>query len=396
MSNVHHHASPRRHGAIPRWSQFAIDHLLLLPLGAVVAMVWVNLAAESYYTFAYRASFLVNDIGMVFFFGLMTKEVVESTARGGELHSWRRTLLPIVAAIGATIVPALIYVRVVNLLEEPMLVVAWPVVIVTDLAFSYLVARMVFRRHAAAIPFLLLLAIISDVLGFAALAIFDPVREPQVLVGSLVILTAVVLAYGMRRSGLKFFWPYVTVAGTVSWAGLYWSGLHPALALVPILPFVPHGSRDPGFLVDAQPTAHDALSRFELWCRYPAHLTLFFFALINAGVPLRALEPGTWGLLIAAIIGKPLGVLLAVGVAVLLGLDLPRQIRWRELVVIGFCAAIGFGVGLFMTTALLPAGQLRTETSMSVLLTLVGAPLALVFARLLRVGRYGTTETQNH
>ena len=107
---------------------------------------------------------------MVFFFALMTKEVVEATAPGGVLHPWRRALLPVIAAIGATIVPALIYVRAVDALDEPMLAVGWPVSFATDIAVSYFVARIIFGLHPA-IPFLLLLAIASDALGFLALAL---------------------------------------------------------------------------------------------------------------------------------------------------------------------------------------------------------------------------------
>ena len=386
MSNLP--ASPPRRGAIPRLSQFALDHLLLLPLGAAIALAWVNFSAESYYTFTYRISFAVNDVAMVFFFALMTKEVVEATLPGGELHSWRRVLLPVVAAVGATTVSALVYVWAVNRLEEPMLGVGWPVALATDIAVSYLVARLIFRRHSSAIPFLLLLAIASDVLGFVALAAFDQARESNPVIGSIVVGVAILLAYGLRRSGVKSFWLYLLGPGAVSWWGLFSSGLHPALALVPIIPFLPHVRRDPGFLVDAQSTAHDALSQFEIWWRYPAHVTLFFFGLVNAGVPLHALEPGTWAMLIAALVGKPLGVLLAVGAAVAAGLHLPRHVGWRELLVIGLTAAIGFSIGLFMTTALLTVGQLRSETSMGVLLTLVAAPLAFIVAKLLRVGRF--------
>jgi NhaA family Na+:H+ antiporter len=115
---------------------------------------------------------------------------------------------------------------------------------------------------------------------------------------------------------------------------------------------------------------------------------LFFFGLVNAGVSFQALEPGTWGLPIAVIAGKPLGILIAAGVALAAGLHLPAGFGWRELVVVGFIAAIGFSIGLFLSAALFPPGQLRAETVMGVLLSLAGAPLALVLAKLLRVGRF--------
>jgi Na+/H+ antiporter NhaA len=92
---------------------------------------------------------------------------------------------------------------------------------------------------------------------------------------------------------------------------------------------------------------------------------------------------------IAVIFGKPLGVLVGAGVATVLGLHLPNRIGWRELIVVGFCAGIGFSVGLFLATNLLPPGQLRSEVSMGALLSLAAAPIAIGSARVLHVGRFG-------
>ena len=117
-------------------------------------------------------------------------------------------------------------------------------------------------------------------------------------------------------------------------------------------------------------------------------MTLFFFGLVNAGVPMGALEAGTWGLPIAALVGKPVGVLVGAGLARLAGFHLPHRVGWRELLVSGLIAAMGFSIGLFFSTALLPPGQLRSEVSMGVLLSLAAAPLAIVCAMVLRVGRF--------
>ena len=155
---------------------------------------------------------------------------------------------------------------------------------------------------------------------------------------------------------VRSFWPYLLGAGGVSWFGFFWSGLHPALALVPIMPFLPHAARDPGFFVDALPDAKDTLSQFEIWWRYPAQVALFFFGLVNAGVPMGALEAGTWGLPIAVIVGKPLGVLIGAGLALLGGLHLPHRVGWRELIVGGLIAAMGFSVGLFFCERALAPG----------------------------------------
>jgi NhaA family Na+:H+ antiporter len=367
--------------------EFALEHLLLLPAGAAIALVWANLLPESYYSFSYAIAFAVNDVAMAFFFALMTKEVVEATAPGGVLHPWRRALLPVIAAIFATTLSALIHLEAVGVLDEPALTVAWPVTFATDLAFSYFVARIIFGRHPI-IPFVLLLAIASDALGGVAIAVFHPTEVHHFTKAGVVLALALGLAMALRRARARSFWPYLLIAGSTSWFAFWWSGLPPALGLVPIMPLLPHAARDPGFFVDASPDAKDTLSRFEVWWRYPAQIALFFFGLVNAGVAFHSLEPGTWGLPLAVLVGKPLGVMIGAGIALAAGLHLPLRLGWRELVVVGFIAAIGFSVGLFFCTALLPPGQLHSETSMGVLLSLAGAPLALGAARLLRVGRF--------
>ncbi len=206
---------------------------------------------------------------------------------------------------------------------------------------------------------------------------------------------AIGVAFGLRRARVRSFWPYVLIAGSLSWYALFWSGLHPALALVPIVPFLPHAARDPGFFVDARPNAPDTLSQFEVWWKYPAQVALLFFGLVNAGVPLHALEAGTWGLPIAVIGGKPIGILIATAAALAAGLHMPHEVGWRDLIVVGFASAIGFSIGLFFCTALFPPGQLRSETGMGVLLSFLGAPLAFSAARLLRVGRFANSRVND-
>ena len=374
--------------AVPRLSRFAAEYLLLLPLGAGIALVWANTVPESYFRFSYAAAFLVNDIAMAFFFALMTKEVVEATAPGGVLHPWRRAWLPVLASVGVTLVPAWLHTRLVEPLDEPMLAQGWPVTFAVDVALSYFVARLIFGARHPAVPFVIVMAIASDALGLLTLAAINPSRPLHPFGGIVFLVVAMALAAWFRRAGFRNFWPYLAGPGALAWFALYWSGLHPALALVPILPFLPHAGRDPGFFVDAKPGARDTLSQFELFWRYPAQVALFFFGLANAGVPLNALENGTWALPLAMLVGKPIGIVLGVGLAMLVGLHLPRRLTWRDLIPIGFTMAIGFSVGLFFTTALLPPGQLQAEISMGVLITVVlGPPLALATGWLLGISR---------
>jgi NhaA family Na+:H+ antiporter len=370
-----------------RVSRFAVEHLLLLPAGALLALVWANTRPESYFRFSYATAFLVNDLAMVLFFGLITKEIVEATAPGGVLHSWRRVAVPAVGALGAAVAAGLVYVAFVNAFDEPMLVVGWPIPAAVDIAVAYVLARLIFRRHPA-IPFLLLLAIAANGVGFVALALYYPSRDLHLASGAALMVGALGLAIALRRARVKSFWPYVVGAGALSWAALFRGGFHPALALVPILPFLPHAPRDPGFFVDARPGARDALSRFELWARYPAQATLFLFGLVNAGVLLRGLDTGTWAIPVASLAGKPVGLLLATGLAVGAGLHLPQRVGWRELIVVGLLATIGFTMGLFFTTAIMAPGQLLNQTKVGVLVGLLGGLLAVVAAWLLRVGRF--------
>jgi NhaA family Na+:H+ antiporter len=382
------HKRRRWRSAFPRLSQFAFEHLLLLPLGAGIALVWANVGPESYFRFSYAAAFVVNDVALAFFFALMTKEVVEATAPGGVLHPWRRGLLPVIAAIAVAAICALLHMRIADQFDEPMLATGWPITFATDVAFSYFIARLIFRPHHPAIPFLILLGIASDALGFVALALFNPARELHLGIGVIFLLVAMTIASGLQRAKVRSFWPYLVAAGSLSWWAFYWGGLHPALALVPVIPFLPHAARDPGFFVDAKPGDKDTLSQFEVFWRYPAQIGLFFFGLVNAGVPFGALEEGTWALPLAVLIGKPLGLLAAAALAVMGGLHLPRRLVWRDLIVIGFVAAMGFSIGLFFCTALFPPGQLKSEMSMGVLLTSIGGLLALIACRVFRVGRF--------
>ena len=88
---------------VNRAGRFALEHFLAVPIGVVIALVWANAAAESYFTLSLALSFVVNNVGMALFFALVTQEVIEAMVPGGALHTWRRAMLPIVAAIGGTI-----------------------------------------------------------------------------------------------------------------------------------------------------------------------------------------------------------------------------------------------------------------------------------------------------
>jgi NhaA family Na+:H+ antiporter len=386
-----HKAAAHRANPSPRVWHFAVEYLLALPVGAGVALAWANLAPESYFRMAGGLAFGVNDVAMALFFGWITKEIVEAALPGGVLHSWRRTAMPIAASAGLVIVPVLVYGAAVRIFTEPMLERAWPVAAATDLAAGYFLARVIFGKSAA-VPFFLLLAMSADAVGFGLLAAFGSLRDVRLDIAVPMMTAAIGLAFVLRTNGVKSFWPYVLAGGSLSWSALYFGGFHPAFALLPIVPFLPHGRRDPGFFVDTRPTARDALSRFELWCRHPAQVALLLFGLVNGGVPLRALESGVFSLPLATLVGKPVGLLLGVALALAAGLHLPRHMGWRHLIVLGCISSIGFTLALFFATATLGPGQLLSETKMGALLSVIGAGIAIAAAKLLRVGRFAPAD----
>ena len=98
-----------------------LEYSLLLPVGAIAALIWANTLAVSYAQFVHACEFVVNDVGMAFFFALAAKEVVEATVPGGPLHTWRRAAMPVAAAAGGMIGPALIYLAMVLISSEPAL-----------------------------------------------------------------------------------------------------------------------------------------------------------------------------------------------------------------------------------------------------------------------------------
>src|SRR6185436_14134689 len=101
------------------------------------------------------------------------------------------------------------------------------------------------------------------------------------LTAAMLMVAALAVSFGLRRANVKSFWPYVTVGGLLSWNALHSGGLHAALALVPIIPFLPHAARDAGLFVEV-PGARDSLNRFEHTFKYPVQAVLLLVGLANA------------------------------------------------------------------------------------------------------------------
>ena len=365
-------------------ARFIFDNSLLLLAGTIAAVAWANVDLGSYDRLTHPLHFWVNDVGMAFFFALAAKEVFEATLPGGPLASPRQALSPLAAAVGGMVAPALIYLALSSTIGPATLSRGWAIPCATDIAFSAMIARVIFPRGHPAIPFLLLLAIVDDALGLIILAVFYPSAPLSFVALTTLMTAAVLIALWLKRRQVRSFWPYVIIPGALSWSALYFGGFHPALALVPIVPFMPHSARDLG-LFDPREDAHvDTLNQFEHWWATPVQFVLLFFGLTNAGVAFEQIGPGTYFVVAALLLGKPLGILLFSSAVRLVGAQLPPGLLVQDVVVIGIVAAIGFTVSLFFATAAFPAGSALAETKMGALLSFAAAPLALIVSRLLR------------
>ena len=203
------------------------------------------------------------------------------------------------------------------------------------------------------------------------------------------------IAWSLRRAGVQS-WPlYIFVGGALSWFGLLAAGLHPALALVPIVPFLPGPRRDTGMFVDTEAGVighddHSPLHRFEHQVKLFVDIGLFFFAFANAGVLLGEMGAMTIAILAALIVGKTVGIAACGWLATKLGFPLPTGMSMRDLVMAGFIAALGLTVALFVAGAAFKGdASLLGEAKMGALLSGLVGVAAVLLGRVLGFGRRG-------
>ena len=409
---------------------FISNYSLFLIGGAIIALIWANIDAHSYHAFveyelihdfiighlhvddlghdvrSLTLHYLVNDVLMAFFFAIAAKEVWEAVIlKNGSLRG-RKAATPLFATAGGMFGPIAVYLGLAAIMgSETYSAVAngWAIPTATDIAFSYLVGRMIFGAGHAAVRFLLLLAIADDAAGLLILAIFYPTGElaPEWLLLSLGAAIGVFVLFNWlprrldRGNQLRpnstwmrktlSFWPYL-IAACLSWYGFQESGLHPALGLLPVVPTIPHADRAFGIFADAERHLHDLLNQIEHALKVPVEIILGLFGLMNAGVEFNSIGPATWLVLAGLFIGKPVGIFVFGYVAAVpLGLGLPQGMRLIDLVTIGCVAAIGFTVSLFIATVAFDSGPVQDAAKMGALFSFAAAGLSIVVGRLTRV-----------
>lgn len=418
------------------------SYSILLIAGALLALIWANTDAQSYHHFvelplwfnswigtdighwteAYgdaalhyevadvervvTVHYLVNDMLMAFFFAMAAKEVWEALVlKNGALRG-RKAATPLIATLGGMTGPVVVYLGIAALMGSSTfdaVAHGWAVPTATDIAFSYLVGRVVFGAGHPAVRFLLLLAIADDAGGLIILAIFYPTGDLAPLwlllsfgAGLVVFLLFNALPRRLDKGNQSrpvstfvrkylSFWPYA-VAGAVSWYGFARSGIHPALGLLPIVPAIPHADRAFGLFSEAERYLRDLLNVIEHVLKSPVEVILLFFGLTNAGVEFSAIGAPTWLVMSGLIIGKPLGIFLLGWIAARpLGLGLPAGMRVVDLVVVGTVAAIGFTVALFVASVAFHAGPVQDAAKMGALFSFGGAIVAVIAGKLFRV-----------
>lgn len=351
---------------------------------AFAALVWANSPwSASYdtvwqtsvglnigrYGFALDLRHWVNDGLMALFFfvaGLEIKrEIVE-----GELRDRRKAAVPIAAALGGMIVPAVIYL-VFNAGTNN--VRGWGIPMATDIAFAIGVLSLVGPRvSSGAKLFLLAVAIVDDIGAIVVIALFYSTGGRRAwLLGAML---AIALVLWLQRLGVNAIWVYVSV-GIVLWFALHEAGVHATIAgvvmglIAPTKPMLHEDLIDVTELTDlsnaehALATARIARSSVSVveWLEHLLHrwtslLIVPLFALANTGIHLSLGVVGdslsssaTWGIIVGLVIGKPVGILLATLLVVRLGRGaLPDGTDWRDLSVAAVVAGIGFTVSLFV------------------------------------------------
>ena len=339
--------------------------------------------------------FIINDILMALFFAIAAKEVWESLLPGGALSNPRKAATPLLATLGGIIGPALVYLA--GCLWTGSMETfgnGWAVPCATDIAFSYLIARVIFGIGHPAIAFLLLLAIADDAAGLLILAVFYP-QAPVVPQWLLLTVGAMLLAWALRKAKVQSHWAYLLGPGVISWFSFYEANIHAALGLVPIIPLLPHAHTDLGIFARDELKRDDTLSAFEHFWKTPVEFILGLFGLANAGVVFSSLGTGTWLVVAGLLVGKPLGIsMMTLFAEKGLRLEKPAGMDYRHVVTLGMVAGIGFTVALFVSVAAFPAtGPIQDSVKMGALLSFGAAPLAIILGKSLGIRPLKLTTT---
>jgi NhaA family Na+:H+ antiporter len=380
---------------------------IVLMVCTVVALVLANSAAAKWWADLWHTHvaleigtfklggdlghFVVNDVLMTVFFFVVGLEIKRELV-AGELRDPRKAALPVAAALGGMVVPALIY----FLLQRGQPGErGWGVPMATDIAFVVGVMALLGPRVPFGLKIMLLsLAIADDIGAVVVIAVFYSTGLSWLMLG----LAAVGLGgvYLLNRVGVRAVWVYAII-GSLVWLAMLKSGVHPTIAgvilglmtpawawvgedalrmvatdLVKIIEDESISPETPELetLAFAARERVSPLERLEtLLHPWVGFLIMPLFALANAGVAVRLAEvtsPVAVAVALGLFLGKPLGIVLFSWLAVKAGVaKLPAGVNWWMILGGGFLAGIGFTMSLFVAGLalkgdLLAAGKIGT------------------------------------
>ena len=380
---------------------------ILLLAATVLALIVANSAlAESY--FGLRSTYLQISFGEFFweisvgkfaadallaiFFFLAGLELKREFV-AGELRDPRKALVPVVAAVGGVIVPAIIYVLVV-LDDGPEALRGWAIPVATDIAFALAVLAVVGTALPLALrTFLLTLAVVDDLIAITIIAFFYTTDlEPLFLVASFVGLA--VYAFVAQRYQ-EFFrirstaaWFILLPIGIVVWYFMFESGVHATVAGVLLAFAIP--VRAKGGDEDGLGPRMGLAEIFEHRYRpLSAGVAVPVFAFFSAGVAVGGWDglvaavtsPIAVGIMLGLVVGKTIGITLATWLITRLpGISLPRGVTWIDLIGLALLAGMGFTVSLLISELSFGQGTLLDDIGkVGILLgSLIAAALAML------------------
>jgi NhaA family Na+:H+ antiporter len=318
----------------------------------------------------------------------------------GELRDPRTASVPVVAALGGMVVPALLYVAVNAAGGEAR---GWGVPMATDIAFAVGVLTIAARHAPSGVkPFLLTLAIVDDIGAILVIALFYSGEIAWPALGAALVLCVTIA--GLQRIQVRAAFVYVAI-GVGVWLAVFESGVHPTIAgvllglLTPAEPFQRPRAVSAEAIKTAQATQDDPhppdadapqwlrlawlsreavspLVRVEVALHpWTSYLIVPVFALANAGVVLTAdglraatTSSVTLGVVLGLVVGKVVGITLASFLAVRSGLGRPPAgSGWRHLIGVSAVAGIGFTVSLFVTDLAFSGSALAEEAKVGIL-----------------------------
>jgi Na+:H+ antiporter, NhaA family len=313
----------------------------------------------------------IND-GLMAVFFLMIGLELERELYNGELSDFKNALLPIFAALGGMIFPALIHYSLNSGLPTQAGI---GIPMATDIAFALGILAVLGDRIPASLKvFVAAFAVIDDLGAAIVIALFYTVQISVVhLLGAIVVFLVLL---GLNRLRIMSLIPYL-LGGIIMWALMLKSGVHATLSGIALAFAIPFSAKQ-------EDTASPSHKLEHILHKPVAYLILPIFVLANTGVVVsvdffQAIfhDPNALGVVAGLVLGKPLGIVCFCFLAVMLGVcKLPADIRWQHVVGAGMLGGIGFTMSIFITNLAFVASFDEINTSkMAILMASLSAGL---------------------